>query len=84
MEFCPKCGGLMRPGKTKDGKPAFICTKCGYVLVKVAEKRIVVKAKDARDKDIAVSKEEEPSKVKEEEKAMIEETYSTLLENYEE
>lgn len=73
----------MRPGKTKDGKLAFICTKCGYVSVKVVEKRIVVKTKDVRDKDIAVSKEES-TKVKEEEKAMIEETYSSLLENYEE
>jgi len=83
LEFCPKCGGLMRPGKTKDGKFAFICTKCGYVLTKTAKKRIVVKAKEVRDKDIAVS-EEEGTKVKEEEKAMIEETYSSLLENYEE
>ncbi len=73
----------MRPGKTKDGKPVFICTKCGYVLTKATEKRIVVKAKEVRDKDIAVSKEES-TKVKEEEKAMIEETYSSLLENYEE
>jgi len=83
LEFCPKCGGLMRPGKTKDGKPAFICTKCGYVLTKATGKRIVVKAKEVRDKDIAVSKEES-ARVKEEEKVMIEETYSSLLENYEE
>jgi DNA-directed RNA polymerase subunit M/transcription elongation factor TFIIS len=29
IQFCPKCGSLLRPGKTKDGKTQLKCS-CGY------------------------------------------------------
>ncbi|MFX1299483.1 MAG: hypothetical protein ACFFAL_00450 [Promethearchaeota archaeon] len=29
IQFCPKCGSLLRPGKTKDGKSQLKCS-CGY------------------------------------------------------
>ncbi len=29
LQFCPKCGSLLRPGKTKDGKNILKCS-CGY------------------------------------------------------
>ncbi len=30
MEFCPKCGSLMVPKKTKTGNTVLVCRKCGY------------------------------------------------------
>jgi len=31
MEFCPKCGNLMLPKKTKKG-PVLECRKCGSII----------------------------------------------------
>ncbi|MCR6692171.1 MAG: transcription factor S [archaeon YNP-LCB-003-016] len=44
MEFCEKCGALMRP-KRVDGKIVLVCSSCGFVkepsnsTMKITEKR---------------------------------------------
>ncbi|MDK6028440.1 DNA-directed RNA polymerase subunit M [Ignisphaera sp. 4213-co] len=31
-QFCPRCGGLMKPIKKEDGSTILKCSKCGYEL----------------------------------------------------
>jgi len=42
MEFCPKCGNLMLPKKTKKG-PVLECGKCGCIIegIKAEEYKLV-------------------------------------------
>ncbi len=60
VQFCKKCGSLLRPGKDKDGKPIFKCA-CGYkVPVKAAEGYKVKYPIRHTERDYIVVIEEEP------------------------
>lgn len=59
MKFCPKCGSIMFPKKTK-GKTVFVCKKCGYE--EEIKDKVTVKEEVKDDNEIFVVNEDEELK----------------------
>lgn len=66
MQFCPKCGSLMRPGKSKEGKPVLKCS-CGHEVAAAAAEAYRVKfpiRHSERDFIVVVGENQPPTKRK--------------------
>ncbi len=86
MEFCPKCGSILRPKKMKNGVIRLVCPKCGYKksLKKSSRAaRLVFEQTDRRSKEIVVSEETRPE-AEEDKKLLMEDLYREMLEYFEE
>ena len=86
MEFCPKCGGLLRPEK-KGGKTYLICKNGDYkkLYKKSAGYTLTQKVDETKRRDTVIVEGEPkiPKKRKDELEAEREETYSSFLEQLE-
>ena len=87
VKFCPKCGGVMVL-KRIDGKPWYVCSKCGYrEPVKDKNKERIVRKVD-KEKRIAstskvISVEERARATAEEEKEIMQDYYRDIfMENF--
>ncbi len=87
VEFCPKCGGLLRPVK-KGRKTYLVCKNGDYKKVfkkKSTGYTLTEKVDETKRRDTVIVEEEPkgPKKRKEELEAEREETYASFLEQFE-
>ncbi|MEM0232848.1 MAG: hypothetical protein QXD66_00550 [Candidatus Nezhaarchaeales archaeon] len=83
LEFCEKCGGLMRPIK-KDGESYLVCKRCNFSkplsskVSSYSSKRVIEETKHGRI-GIIEDKAELRRKLREEEKELEEERRRELM-----
>lgn len=86
MEFCPKCGGLLRPEKIKK-KTYLVCKNGDYKKLskKSTDYTLTQKVDENKRRDMVIVEEEPKLKKKKEEEleAEREETYDIFLEHFE-
>ncbi len=85
MEFCPKCGGLLRP--EKKGKKTYLLCKTGdykKLYKKSAGYTLTEKVDETKRRDTVIVEDEVkvPKKRKDELESEREETYDSFLEQF--